>query len=192
MHSADGFRSPLDLLGQAAAPIGAGLGGHQSARIKNDEWLTPPWLVQSLGVFDLDPCAPIKRPWETALKHYTREDDGLAKAWLGRVWLNPPYGTETGKWMERMAEHGNGIALIFARTDTDAWMESVWPHAAAVLFIHRRLTFHTVDGQPGEHNGGAPSALIAYGHANAAVLLSCGIKGAYLPMGGAAGRVVGA
>ena len=53
-----------------------GMGGHQSARMKNDEWLTPPAIIEKLGTFDLDPCSPIKRPWSTASNHFTVEDDG--------------------------------------------------------------------------------------------------------------------
>ena len=80
-----------------------------------DEWLTPPEIIHALGCFDLDPCAPVVRPWPTATRHYTIEDNGLVQPWDGRIWCNPPYGTETGRWLARMAEHGNGIALIFAR-----------------------------------------------------------------------------
>ena len=29
-----------------------------------NEWLTPPHILRRLGPFDLDPCAPINRPWE--------------------------------------------------------------------------------------------------------------------------------
>lgn len=61
----------------------------------NDEWLTPPELVRSLGQFDLDPCAPVDRPWDTAGHHYTKLDAGLESFWYGRVWLNPPYGKFT-------------------------------------------------------------------------------------------------
>jgi hypothetical protein len=57
-----------------------------------DEWLTPPGLIRGLGEFDLDPCSPIKRPWNTAKHHYSIDDNGLQKKWFGRVWLNPPYG----------------------------------------------------------------------------------------------------
>lgn len=46
-------------------------GGH-------DEWLTPPEIIKALGAFDLDPCAPVVRPWGTAARHYTVQDDGLA------------------------------------------------------------------------------------------------------------------
>lgn len=94
------------------------MSSHQSAKMKNDEWLTPPEIIGALGEFDLDPCAPVIRPWDTAYIHYTIQDDGLSKKWQGRVWCNPPFGREAVKWMRRMAEHGNGIALIPARTET--------------------------------------------------------------------------
>ena len=74
----------------------AGMGSHQSARAIKDEWLTPPHILSALGKFDLDPCASVARPWGTAAVHYTREDNGLTKPWLGRVWCNPPYGREQG------------------------------------------------------------------------------------------------
>ncbi|MGH8432526.1 MAG: DNA N-6-adenine-methyltransferase, partial [Solimonas sp.] len=94
------------------------LSAHQSARMKNDEWLTPPDILSRLGVFDMDPCAPVVRPWDTARRHYTIQDNGLAQVWAGRVWCNPPFGREAVKWLRRMAEHGDGIALIPARTET--------------------------------------------------------------------------
>lgn len=58
-----------------------------------NEWLTPPCLLRRLGPFDLDPCSPVNRPWDTARHHYTIEDDGLQQPWFGRVFCNPPYDT---------------------------------------------------------------------------------------------------
>lgn len=56
-----------------------GIGGHQRAyKGKTDEWLTPPEIIRKLGPFDLDPCSPVKRPWETAKNHYTEENNGLS------------------------------------------------------------------------------------------------------------------
>ena len=60
------------------------LSSHQSARMKNDEWLTPPEILAALGSFDLDSCAPVNRPWATAARHYTVADNGLAMPWHGR------------------------------------------------------------------------------------------------------------
>lgn len=143
--------------------------------MKNDEWLTPPDIVQSLGSFDLDPCSPINRPWATAARHLTIEDNGLAHEWHGRVWCNPPFGREAVKWLRRMAAHGNGIALIPARTETAMFYETVWSCADAVLFIKGRPHFHYVDGRRAPFNSGAPICLVAYGTANAQALESSGL-----------------
>lgn len=101
-----------------------GLGGHHNSRAQTDEWLTPPFVLAALGgweSFDLDPCTPDIQPWPTAKARYTRADDGLAQPWSGRVWLNPPYYANViGKWLARLADHGRGTTIIFARTETRA------------------------------------------------------------------------
>jgi hypothetical protein len=141
----------------------SGMSAHQGNEMLSDEWLTPPEIIKDLGPFDLDPCSPIHRPWDTAKEHYTVNDNGLLQAWTGFVWCNPPYGKYTARWLERMAMHGNGIALIFARTETDMFFKFVWDHATSILFIRGRLFFHRVNGERSKANSGAPSVLIAYG-----------------------------
>lgn len=147
-----------------------GMGGHQSARMMKDEWITPINIIEGLGEFDLDPCSPIDRPWDTAKKHYNILDDGFTKEWEGRVWLNPPYGQEAVKWLDKLATHGNGIALIFARTETKMFFDQVWDKADAILFFRGRLCFHHVDDTRARANAGAPSVLIAYGENNVKTL----------------------
>lgn len=160
-----------------------GIGGHQRAyEGRTDEWLTPPTILKALGPFDLDPCAPETRPWEMAQKHYTTKDDGLSRLWQGRVWLNPPYGPETGKWLERMADHGQGIALIFARTETDMFFRWGWEAADAMLFLRGRLHFHYVDGTRAKANAGGPSVLIAYGWTDSVMLRKSGLPGQFVPL----------
>lgn len=158
-----------------------GIGGHHHTKGRTDEWLTPPNIIRALGEFDLDPCSPVDRPWPTAKHHYSILDDGLAQDWgTGRIWLNPPYGSETGKWLARLAAHGNGIALIFARTETRAFHVYGWDRAHAMLFLRGRLNFYDVSGIQSPKNAGAPSVLIAYGSANAATLKDSGIDGRYV------------
>ncbi len=158
-----------------------GMGGHQSAAMLKDEWLTPPEIIAALGEFDLDPASPgIRRPWDTAKDHYSIFDDGLSKSWAGRVWLNPPYGRDTGIWLSRLADHGNGIALIFARTETEMFFSQVWERADAVLFLRGRLHFHHVDGRRAAANAGAPSCLVAYGRNNAEALKDCALTGRFI------------
>ena len=154
-----------------------GIGSHQSAKMLKDEWLTPPHILKALGEFDLDPCSPIVRPWDIAKKHFSIEDDGLNQLWEGRVWCNPPYGLEAAKWLNKLADHNNGIALIFARTETKMFFEHVWNKADAILFIEGRLYFHHVSGEVARANAGAPSVLVAYGNNNVDCLKNCGIKG---------------
>ena len=89
-----------------------------------------------------------------------------------RVWLNPPYGPQAAKWLRKLLQHGNGLALVFARTETRMFRDYVWDSADAVVFMFNRLTFHHVDGSEAENNSGAPSALVAYGRNNAARLYS--------------------
>jgi hypothetical protein len=147
-----------------------------------DEWLTPPEIVQALGPFDLDPCSPVDRPWDTARIHYTIKENGLWQKWEGRVWLNPPYGSQAEKWLERLAQHGNGIALIFARTETRAFFHYVWNRADAVLFLYGRLFFYRVNGSQMKSNSGAPSVLVAYGEENIGRLEQSGIQGKFITL----------
>ena len=145
-----------------------------------DEWLTPPIIIESLGDFDLDPCASLIRPWATAKHHYTIEDNGLIQPWKGRIWCNPPYGRQTGKWLAKMVEHGNGIALIFARTETKNFFRYIWPAAHGVMFLKGRLAFYHTDGTIAQNSAGAPSYLVAYGMENAKILRECGLNGKFL------------
>lgn len=159
-----------------------GIGSHQSARMKNDEWLTPPEIIKALGPFDLDPCAPIVRPWDMATNHFTIQDDGLNQLWRGFVWCNPPYGRETERWLLRMSQYHHGIALIFARTETKMFQKWVWKHATSLLFIYDRLYFHHVTGERAKANSGAPSVLVGYGDLADQRLRECSIKGKYVKL----------
>ncbi|RDB03193.1 DNA N-6-adenine-methyltransferase [Runella aurantiaca] len=143
------------------------------------EWLTPPDLVKKLGVFDLDPCSPVNAPFLHALHNFTVEDDGLLKEWFGRVYLNPPYGKGMDLWLQKLKLHGNGIALIFARTETKCFFDNVWNDADGVLFVKGRIRFYHVSGEQGG-TPGAPSVFIAYGKENALALKDAGIEGRFL------------
>lgn len=160
------------------------LNTHNPATTRDTEtWLTPPHILDALGPFDLDPCAaPEPRPWPTAARHITLPDDGLAQDWNGRVWLNPPYGRAVAGWISKLADHGRGTALLFARTDVAWFGEHVWPRASALLFLRGRLKFHKADGSKtvGAANSGAPSVLIAYGADDAEHLRECGLDGMYV------------
>jgi hypothetical protein len=73
--------------------------------------------------------------------------------------------------MRKLKEHGNGIALLPARTETIMFFETVWGVADGVLFLKGRPHFHTVDGKRAPFNSGAPIVLIAYGRENLKYLI---------------------
>lgn len=112
------------------------------------DWYTPPQIrdatVRALGGrVDLDPCADPGRTFPAA-QHFTEADDGLSRPWIGRVYMNPPYGREIVKWTTKLRDElRNGwateaIALLPARTDTAWWHELAPP---LVCFIGGRLRF---------------------------------------------------
>lgn len=78
-----------------------------------------------------------------------------------------------------MAEHGNGIALTFARTDTQWFADLVFAHASGVLFLTGRPHFHHPDGSRAKGNSGGPICLIAYGNRNAGALAASELPGAF-------------
>lgn len=127
---------------------------------KTPEWETPQ------GVFDVlneefklkvDVCATGENAKLSSF--FTKDDDGLSKNWRGlRCWMNPPYGREIGKWIEKAATGGASIvvALLPARTDT-RWFKN-YCAKAEVRFISGRLKF-------GGHKNSAPfpSMVVIFG-----------------------------
>jgi hypothetical protein len=136
----------------------AGMSGHERPnKGATDIWLTPLHIIKSLGEFDLDPCG--EAHWPTAKNIYTEK--GLEQNWFGRVWLNPPY-SEVGLWLDKLANHGYGVALVFARTDT-TWAQRILPKATQVFFPKGRIKFHKKDGSNPSWTSGAPSMFIVFG-----------------------------
>lgn len=146
------------------------------------EWYTPPEIIRVLGVFDLDPCTS-DIAWNfnnSADKYYTKEQDGMSQKWRGRIWLNPPYSKPLlWDFMEKMASHNNGIALLFNRTDSHRFHDVVFKNATAILFLYNRIKFYLPNGKQGA-SPCAGNILIAFGESNAEVLRTCGLKGKYV------------
>lgn len=154
------------------------IGSHQQSVGKSQVHLTPRWIIDRLGPFDLDPCAATVRPWDCAVTNIVEAENGLDLEWHGRVWLNPPFDRyQVGRWIERLANHGNGLALVHARTETE-WFRPIWRHASHVLFLYDRLKFIRPDGTEQAANSGAPVVLAAFGNDCGGLLRESGIRGA--------------
>lgn len=149
----------------------------------NPTWLTPKWIIDSLGEFTLDPCTPPNMPWQTAKRMVSLPTDGLEENWDGeRVWLNPPYGRETFKWLGKLSKTKRGVALIFARTETKGFHREVWGKAHSVFFFEGRLRFYKECGEQGG-TANAPSCLVTYSPQDTESIENSGLKGRLVKLG---------
>ncbi|MBI3893121.1 MAG: adenine methyltransferase [Candidatus Wallbacteria bacterium] len=128
------------------------------------EYLTPRYILEAVGPFDLDPCASVVRPWPTATRHYTIENDGLVQPWDGLCWVNPPFGKAEAAFVRKLATHPAGGILLGcpSKTETRTWQIAIFPHCSGILFLTPRLKFHNTDGSAMSGTFGA-SCLVAFG-----------------------------
>lgn len=129
---------------------------------KTDMWSTPQDLFNKLNShfnFQLDVCALPSNA--KCSKYYTPDVDGLEQDWNigGNIWMNPPYGREISKWMDKaLRESEKGatvVCLVPSRTDTRWWHD--YAMKGSIYFIKGRLKF-------GEAKNSAPfpSALVVF------------------------------
>ena len=118
---------------------------------KNNAWCTPRDFFNKLNEefhFTLDPCCMPKSA--LCKKYYTPDEDGLKQDWSGeRVFVNPPYGREIGKWVKKCYEESQKentlvIMLIPSRTDTRYFHDYILGKAE-LRFIKGRLKFIDLD-----------------------------------------------
>ena len=147
-------------------------------------WIEPPTLMEVLGEFDTAPFSLPNRPWPIADNHYTLNDNPLEMDWssFGRIWLFPPQGNDAKPYMQKLVEHGNGIALLPNRTETQIFTDFVWQGADAVLFIKSRLTFFHPSCEIAKGQAGTGSVLVAYGDSNVSTVRDCGIQGCFIDL----------
>jgi len=93
--------------------------GHEQEVTTTDDYLTPRWVFDELGVeFDLDVAASAFGDYVPARRRFTKHDDGLSQPWEGFVWMNPPF-SQASPWVRRFIDHGNGVCLV-------PWAKSAW------------------------------------------------------------------
>ena len=136
------------------------------------EWATPRDLLAELeaefGPWDMDVAASESNA--VCERYYTRDDDALSQPWVGRCWLNPPYGRGIGAWLAKAREEASRpgtriVCLLPARTDTRWWHEHVMLPVVEggprqVRFLRGRLRFGNATS-----SAPFPSVVIVYGDA---------------------------
>ena len=127
---------------------------------KTDDHSTPQWLFDKLNQqykFELDVCASDKN--HKCAIYFSKQDDGLTKAWSGSVWMNPPYGRTIGSWVKKAYESSltgaTVVCLLPARTDT-SWFHD-YCLRGNVEFIRGRLKFNNA-----KNNAPFPSMLVVF------------------------------
>jgi phage N-6-adenine-methyltransferase len=134
------------------------MGVHYSSG--TDDWSTPRDLFNLLyNEFDftLDVCATADSA--KCPRFFTAEQDGLAQDWTGTCWMNPPYGSEIGRWVKKAWESSQAgatvVCLVPARVDTGWWWD--YCRFGEVRFLRGRLRFGG-----GETGAPFPSALVIF------------------------------
>lgn len=111
---------------------------------RSDEWETPQAFFDELNQefhFTLDVCATAEN--RKCLCYIPPELDSLSRSWHGRCWLNPPYGRQIAKWVQKAYEESQKgrtvVCLLPARTDT-RWFHE-YCTKGEIRFIKGRLKF---------------------------------------------------
>ena len=112
----------------------------------DDSWETPPSLFNVLDMefnFSLFPCCT--KQTAKCKKFFTKEEDGLIQDWSKDiVFVNPPYGREIGKWVEKSyneAKKGAKVVMLIpSRTDTK-WFHDFIYNKAEIRFLKGRIRF---------------------------------------------------
>ena len=134
------------------------------------DWQTPQAVYDELDKefnFNLDPCCT--KESAKCSRYFTEKEDGLSTLWCHtgvepvNVFMNPPYGREIVKWMEKayqeiQCKHGPEtiVCLVPSRTDT-RWWHNYCMKADEIRFIKGRLKF---DGH--KNSAPFPSALVIF------------------------------
>lgn len=134
----------------------------------NNEWYTPPIYLEAarsvMGGIDVDPASSATANENVkAATFYSKDDNGLVRDWPGRVWLNPPYGSDGPKFVAellRQFEVGiveEAVLLVNSNSTETQWFAPLWDHV--LCFVHGRINFIS---NVGERSGSTHGSVLVY------------------------------
>jgi len=114
---------------------------------EDNEYATPAkiWrpLARAVDGFDTDPASGAEST-PIASTRYTKEEDGLSKAWDGWVFLNPPWsgtdGSTKERWLKKARSQAtrdgvDGVVVILPVDTSAHWFHDHILAAPAVCFV---------------------------------------------------------
>jgi hypothetical protein len=140
---------------------------------KSDEWYTPKYVFDALECrFDSDVCAPIMSDFICTPTSHFITADSLFHEWKGFVWMNAPFGGRNGivPWLNKLADHGNGIALTPDRTSAP-WWQDICDKADAHLQVRNKIKFIDPNGDMGKQPS-TGTTLFAFGEEAVTALIN--------------------
>jgi len=118
---------------------------------KSDEWYTPQYIFDALGVVFTQDVAGDKGNIYQCVPCFHALRDGLNEEWRGLIWMNPPFGGRNGlvPWVEKFIAHGDGIALVPDRTSAP-WWQTLAKASEVICFVSPKVRFMGADGNYGK------------------------------------------
>jgi hypothetical protein len=129
---------------------------HVGKSTGNNEWYTPSKYTDAarliMGGIDTDPASSLEaNKVVKASVYFSKEDDGLAKNWSGRVWMNPPFAQPFVRlFSEKIAHHyrlgdvSQACVLVNNGTETRHG-QMLLASCDAVCFTQGRIRFLAPD-----------------------------------------------
>jgi len=122
-------------------------------------WYTPSPVIEAahrvLGEIDLDPASDEEANQTVrATRFFTVEDDGLAQPWHGRIWLNPPYGGQSGPFVRKLIDEYEvghvhaAILCVNGHSFDHVWFRPLWDYP--ICFTDHRPAFRNPRRRPSD------------------------------------------